>query len=109
MNDPLKGYQKRYLRGLAHQLKPVVIIGRNSLTDGTIKSISETLDVHELIKVRIAAAEDREMKKDLLRRIEDRCDCIVAGTTGHVAILYRPRDDPEKRRIILPERAEDES
>lgn len=109
MNNSLKGYQKRYLRGLAHQLKPIVIIGRNSLSDGTIESISEALDIHELIKVRIAAAEDREMKKDLLRRIEDRCDCIVAGTTGHVVILYRPRDDPEKRRIVLPERTGNKS
>ena len=34
----LKGFQKKYLRGLAHSLKPVVLIGQKGFTDELVKS-----------------------------------------------------------------------
>ncbi|MDD5476121.1 MAG: ribosome assembly RNA-binding protein YhbY [Syntrophales bacterium] len=105
----LRGYQNRFLRGLAHSLKPVVLIGQKGLNTRIIKSIMEALDTHELIKVKFIELEDRAQKKTMIREIEDACGCFVAGVTGHVAILYRPKDDPAKRKIILPEGSPSES
>jgi len=53
--------QKQHLKGLAHPLKPVVLLGSNGLTEGVLAEIEQALEHHELIKVKIAT-EDRETK-----------------------------------------------
>lgn len=105
MATPLRGYQNRHLRGLAHALKPVVLIGQRGVNARTVASIVEALETHELIKVKFVDLEDRNQKKTMIREIEEACGCVVAGVTGHVAILYRPRKDPAERIISLPEGA----
>ena len=44
--------QRSKLRSLAHHLKPIVNIGKLGITEGSISSIDEALDSHELIKVK---------------------------------------------------------
>lgn len=53
--------QKQHLKGLAHNLKPVVLMGANGLTEAVLAEIEIALDHHELIKVKVAS-EDRETK-----------------------------------------------
>lgn len=48
----LKGFQKSYLRGLAHDRKPIVQIGKEGFVPGVIQSVNDGLLRHELIKVR---------------------------------------------------------
>jgi RNA-binding protein len=45
------------LRGEAHKLSPIVIIGDKGLTDEVIAEIDRSLKAHELIKVRAAGGE----------------------------------------------------
>ena len=61
----LKENQKRFLRKLAHQLKPVVIVGDKGLTENLLNELKQTLEHHELIKVRINAG-DREERDELI-------------------------------------------
>ena len=51
----LNNKQKQHLKGLAHPLKPVVMLGNNGLTEGVLAEIELALEHHELIKVKIAA------------------------------------------------------
>ena len=46
--------QIQYLKGEAHSLKPVVLLGSNGLTEGVIAEIDSALEHHELIKVKIS-------------------------------------------------------
>jgi RNA-binding protein len=98
----LKGFQRQYLKGLAHNLKPVVSIGQKGITDAVIRTINEALDTHELIKLKMLAFKEKDQKKALIERIEVENKCEVAGTIGHTAILFRQHQDPEKRKITLP-------
>lgn len=98
----LSGSQRKYLRGLAHSLKPVGHIGKNGLSESLILSLAESLRHHELIKVRFVDHQDE--KKELCAAISERLDCAQVGTIGHVAMFYRPADDVEDRRIALPKR-----
>jgi RNA-binding protein len=104
VQDNLKGFQKKYLKGLAHSMKPVVLIGQNGLTDTLIKAIDGELDRQELIKVKFNAIKDQEGKQTILSTITSQTGSEVVGMIGHVVILYRMNDDPEKRRITLPAR-----
>ena len=96
----LTSTQRKYLRGLAHSLNPLVHVGQGGVTDGVIGSVRRALADHELIKVKIAA--DRDERARMAAEIEAACDAELAGVIGRIAILYRPKDDPEKREIVLP-------
>ena len=91
--------QKKFLRGLGHQLKPVVMIGDAGLSDGVLTEFDSTLSHHELIKVRIRAA-DRAGRN---RTIEDLCEkggAQLVARIGNIALMYRRND--EKPTIPLP-------
>lgn len=98
--EKLKGSQRRYLRSLANQMKPVVFVGKSGLTDAVFTALDEALDDHELIKVRFL--EHKDQKKSLSAEIETSCRCEMVGMVGHVALFYRRHPDAEKRTIDLP-------
>ncbi|HVG44705.1 MAG TPA: ribosome assembly RNA-binding protein YhbY [Longimicrobium sp.] len=92
--------QRAHLKSLAHHLKPVVYVGKEGVTDSTVRSVEEALNTRELIKVRVqeAAPQDvREAGAELERRVEG---SALVQTIGRVAVLYRRH--PEKPEIELP-------
>jgi RNA-binding protein len=100
----LEGYQRKYLRGLAHELKPVVLVGQRGLTDALLNSLEEALNQHELIKVKFNDFKESADKKAMIAELAEACGCEPVGLIGHTAILYRPHPQPEKRRIHPPQR-----
>lgn len=92
--------QKQYLKGLAHHLSPVVMLGANGLTEGVLVEIDNALNHHELIKVKVAGA-DRETKQLIIDAIVRETKAANVQTIGHVLVLYRPSDEPQ---IVLPKK-----
>ena len=90
--------QRQFLKGLAHHLSPVVMLGGNGLTEGVLAEIENALDHHELIKVKIAGA-DREVKQLIIDAIVRETNAVNVQTIGHVLVLYRQSDD---KKITLP-------
>ena len=92
--------QRAHLRSLAHELDPVVRVGKDGLTSAVIDAAEEAFNTRELLKARVldAAMEDA---RDVAHALADRLDDVqVVQVIGHVAILYRPHpDDPQ---IELP-------
>ena len=97
----LKGSQRKHLRGIAHDYKPLVQIGKEGLSEGVIDAIDTALEAHELIKVKIAA--ERDERESFVPVIEQRTSCECVGTIGRMAILYRQHPDPERRKVRLPD------
>jgi RNA-binding protein len=94
----LTGHQRTYLRGKAHDLDPVVLVGAEGVTEAVLKQVDRALLDHELIKVKMRRPED---KKSMAQELADRTDSALCGLIGHTAILYRPH--PEKPRLHLPQ------
>ena len=94
--------QAKYLRGIAHGLKPVVYVGQKGVTDALISSTEEAFDRHELIKIKFIDFKEKKQKTDIARALESRTGSHLAGIIGHIAILYRQHPDAKKRKIILP-------
>lgn len=94
--------QRKYLRGLAHGLKPVVFVGQKGITLALGKAINEALDTHELIKIKFVEFKEKAHKTAIAERIETDTGAVMAGLIGHTAIFYRAHRDPEKRKILLP-------
>ena len=93
---PITDAQKRHLRGLAHKLNPVIIVGNNGLSEGLLKELDTQLEHHELIKVR-ANAEDRESRDALVQELCTRARAELVQRIGHIAVLYRPAKEPKLR------------
>jgi len=100
----VQGFQKRYLRGLAHHLKPVVHLGQQGMSAGLLAAVNEALELHELIKVRFVDFKEREIKRELAAAIGRETASELVGLIGNLAIFYRPAADEERRRIVLPSR-----
>lgn len=90
--------QKQYLKGLAHHLNPVVMLGGNGLTEGVLAEIDHALSHHELIKVKVSGA-DRETKQLIIDAIVRETQAEAVQTIGHVVVLYR---ESEEKKITLP-------
>lgn len=103
----LTGFQKRFLRGAAHALKPVVFVGQKGFTDALVKAMDEALERHELVKIKFVEFKEKEKKNGLVDRMEHALSCSAVGLIGHTAIFFRQQKDPQKRRIVLPQRAPD--
>lgn len=95
----LSASQTRYLRGLAHSLKPVILVGAKGVTDGLAAELDGALEHHELLKVKFAA-EDRETRDAWIAELTGRVGAALVQRIGNVAVLYRPGKD--KRQIVLP-------
>lgn len=95
----LRGKQRRYLRGLGHGLEPVVLLGREGMTDGIVRSVADALEAHELIKVRLPETEGAERKK-AARELAGKSQAHLVQVLGRMVLLYRARE--EKPEIRLP-------
>jgi RNA-binding protein len=93
----LRGRERRALRRLAHGLRPLVQVGEQGLTESVIAAVDVALRDHELVKLEIAR--EREQRALLADAAAARTQSALAGLIGRMAILYRPAQDPGKRRI----------
>lgn len=97
----LTSRQRQYLRGLAHELEPVVRIGRAGVSDAVVNEAKKSLLAHELIKVRIDS--EASARAALVDTLATATSSEIAGVVGKTAILYRERE--EKPSIRLPKPA----
>ncbi len=94
---PLNPRQKRQLRGLTHQLQPVVMVADKGLNENVMNEIEAALDHHELVKIKLRA--DRGTRKDWESRIERDCSAERVHSIGQVACFFRR--NPKKPVIDL--------
>jgi RNA-binding protein len=97
--DPLTGKQKRKLKSCAHHLKPLVLIGKNGISEGLMAAIEQALDDHELIKMKFIDFKDE--KRDFLKKIVGQTGAEVISLIGNIATIFRENDNEAKRKIEL--------
>ncbi len=95
LSPTLTGKERRTLRGLAHALKPVVMIGQQGVTEGVIASVNVALEDHELIKVKVL--------NSLYEPLAEVAEALVEGTgaalvqkIGRMLVFYRRNEDEPK-------------
>jgi len=83
--------QKKHLRGLAHDLKPVIRVGAGGISAGLTAELNQTLTHHELVKVRIRA-DGRDARHAAIEKMVEKTRASLIACIGNTAILYRRRD-----------------
>lgn len=95
----ITGKQRSYLKKLAHDLDPIVFIGKNDLTENIIKEIDSLLELRELVKVKIQEGSLLDAK-DTANEVADMLEAEFVQAIGRKFVLYRrAKDDPQ---IVLP-------
>ena len=94
----LTNKQKQFLKSKAHDLKPVILLGANGLTEGVVAEIDNALNFHELIKIKVPG-EDREQKVLVMDAIIRETKAETVQVIGKILVLYRQSED---KKIQLP-------
>ncbi|MDX1796282.1 MAG: ribosome assembly RNA-binding protein YhbY [Hydrogenovibrio sp.] len=97
-NTKLSINQIKFLRGIAHGLNPVVTIGINGVTESLMEELESSLAHHELLKIKLAAAE-REDRKRIIDYVVEQTQAQLVQSVGKVFVIFRQNKDSE---IQLP-------
>jgi RNA-binding protein len=91
--------QRRYLRSVAHDLHPVILLGAKGATEAVVKELDLALAHHELVKVKLSGGDKEERDAQI--------DILIKGTgaedvqqIGHIVVLFRRNEDDP--RLALP-------
>lgn len=82
-------------RAKANSLEPIIQIGKEGITDNLITQIDDTLDVRELLKIRVHLETAPESPKALAPKLAEALQAEVIQVIGGVIVLYR-KADPDK-------------
>ena len=97
--EMITGKQRSYLKKLAHDLDPIVFIGKNDLTENIIKEIDSLLELRELVKVKIQEGSLLDAK-ETANEVADMLGAEFVQAIGRKFVLYRrAKEDPQ---IVLP-------
>lgn len=86
--------QISFLRGLAHKLNPVVMIGNNGLSETVLKEIDASLNAHELIKIKVQG-DDRTVRTQMYLDICNTLNAVAVHHIGKQLVIYRKADKPK--------------
>lgn len=98
---PLSKPQLTFLRGLAHHLDPIIIIGQNGVSESLVKELNNALNHHELVKVKIAAGE-REDRAGIIELLIEQTTSEKVQSIGKTVTLFRR--NPKTPKIELPKK-----
>ena len=98
----LTGKQVRYLKGLGHHLKPLVMLGRDGLSKNVITAANAVLAAHELIKVKVGNGCPMD-RREAADAAADKTGSEIVQILGKTFLLFRVNPDRnDEQRIKLP-------
>jgi RNA-binding protein len=88
--------EKKHLRRLGHNLKPIVTIASKGLTENVGAEIDRALNDHELIKIKLSVG-DRAAKKLLCDEICTSYSAQLVQSIGHILLIFKKSKNPNPK------------
>lgn len=85
--------KKKHYRTIGHNLKPIVTIAGNGISEGVIEELNRALNDHELVKVKIAVG-DRTLRKAVIEEMCQAVNAEIVQEIGKVALIFREAKRP---------------
>jgi RNA-binding protein len=82
--------QKKKLRGLGHQLKPVIIVGAGGVSASLLEEFDRSLAHHELMKVKFNVG-DRDERDRMIGELCEHSRALLVQRVGNIALLFLRR------------------
>ena len=96
----LTSKQRAYLKSLAMELDPIILLGKASLTTENEKNVDEALAKRELVKVGVLKNCDDD-PREIAETLAEHTRSGVVQVIGKKIVLYRQGKD-KNRKIELP-------
>ena len=88
--------QRREYRAIAHNLKPVIIVGDKGLSEGLQEELERALNDHELIKSKVAS-QDRGTRSEAVTALCESSGAELVQTIGKIAVILRRAKKPNPK------------
>lgn len=98
---PLSRPQIKHLVTLAHNLKPVIMVGQHGITENLLNELDIALNFHELVKIKIAG-EDRESRNEMINMLIEKSSAEKVQAIGKTLTLFKR--NTKKPKIELPKK-----
>lgn len=87
--------QRAFLKKEAHDLEPIVRIGKEGLTDNIVKSLLDAINSREVIKVKILQNldADKDEARELAEELSKKSGAELVGIIGKIMIFYKENKD----------------
>ncbi len=92
MLEPLSNAQIRKFKAAAQLMAATLKVGKAGLSDGFVRTVSDELARHELVKIKFA--EFKEEKKTLAPLLAEKTASHLVMRVGNVMVLHRPPPAP---------------
>lgn len=89
----LTSAQRAALKGKAHALKPVVMVGASGLSRSVLTEVTAALEAHELIKIQLPGQSDADDKKEATEELERMLPehAHLVSRVGRMVVLYKEK------------------
>ncbi|MBR1975046.1 MAG: YhbY family RNA-binding protein [Clostridia bacterium] len=87
-SENITSKQRSKLKSIAATLSPVTQIGKGGITENLLKTLSDALDAHEVIKVTILDNVDED-PKNLAENVAELLEAVCVIVIGRKAVFYR--------------------
>ncbi len=99
-NETITSKQRSKLKSIASTLSPVTQIGKGGITDNLLKTLSDALEAHEIIKVTVLDnAEDTP--RNIAENVAELLGAVCVTVIGRKAIFYRYSSRENFAHIML--------
>jgi len=88
--------RKKRFRAIGHNLKPIVTVAGNGLSETVIAELNRALNDHELIKIKLVF-DDRADRQLAIEEICKQTDALSVQSIGKVALLYKAAKKPNPK------------
>lgn len=87
--------QRAFLKKEAHDLDPIVRIGKEGLTDNIVQSLLDAINSRELIKVKVLQNldADKDETRELADELSKKSGAELVGVIGKTLIFYKENKD----------------
>lgn len=95
----ITGKQRSFLKSIAHELEPLVFIGKNGITENVKKELDSILENREIVKVKIQEGCDLD-PKEAANKLAAELGAEFVQAIGRKFTVYR--ESKENKQIVLP-------
>jgi len=90
--------QRAHLRSLAHNLDPMLHIGKDVLNDNLIKQADDYLEANELMKVTVMQSVEDDIK-EIANNLANEVNAEIVQVIGRKFTLYRKSKNNPKIKL----------
>ena len=92
----LSSKQRAFLKKMAHEIDPVVRIGKDGIDDDVIESIANAVKKRELIKVKILQNSEVEVARELGNELASKTKSVFVDSIGRILIFFKTNNKDGK-------------